>query len=143
MKKLASHKDLQHSKDNYSIEIQPESILKQFPPPNSIRAHNHLEFNWNLSNKKALYFNLKTYYEALKENPFDYIPVTFHVQTEGDKEWHRFVDYFNARTEELKLKSNKENQTGKYKKKKEKNVWIIKPGENSNRGCGIDVADTI
>lgn len=24
--------------------------------------------------------------------------------------------------------------------KKLKNIWIIKPGENTNRGCGINVA---
>lgn len=29
---------------------------------NSIVAHNHLSNNWNLSNKKALFMNLKTYY---------------------------------------------------------------------------------
>lgn len=31
----------------------------------------------------------------------------------------------------------------KNKKKKEKNLWIIKPGENSNQGCGIEMAETI
>lgn len=37
------------------------------------------------------------------------------------------------------LKAKKE----KNKKDRQKNLWIIKPGENSNQGCGIDVADTI
>ena len=23
------------------------------------------------------------------------------------------------------------------------NVWIVKPGENSNQGCGIEVADNL
>ncbi len=30
----------------------------------TIVAHNHLSNNWNLSNKKALFMNLKTYYES-------------------------------------------------------------------------------
>jgi hypothetical protein len=29
------------------------------------------------------------------------------------------------------------------KKKKGKMIWIIKPGENSNRGTGINVCDTL
>ncbi len=45
----------------------------------SFKIHNHLEANWNLSNKKALFYNLKAYYEVIKDNPFDYIPVTFHI----------------------------------------------------------------
>ena len=42
--------------------------------------YNHLEDNFHLSNKKALYYNMKYYCEAINENVFDYIPVTFHIQ---------------------------------------------------------------
>jgi hypothetical protein len=28
-------------------------------------------------------------------------------------------------------------------KEEHPNIWIVKPGENSNRGCGIEVADTL
>lgn len=38
-----------------------------------------------------------------------------------------------------KKKQSNENKTGK--KKKEKNLWIVKPGENSNQGNGIQVFD--
>ena len=44
-----------------------------------IKMHNHVTNNWNLSNKKALFMNLKIFYEAQKANPFEYIPMTFHV----------------------------------------------------------------
>ena len=47
--------------------------------------HNHLTNNWELSYKKALFANLKDYYEAHKINPFDYIPTTFHVTDLNDK----------------------------------------------------------
>jgi len=30
--------------------------------------HNHLENNWNLSNKKALFYNMKMYYEAIGDD---------------------------------------------------------------------------
>jgi hypothetical protein len=36
----------------------------------SIKMHNHLANNWNLSNKKALFMNIKHYFEAKKINPF-------------------------------------------------------------------------
>ena len=47
--------------------------------------HNHLENNWNLSNKKALFVNMKNYFKAKNINPFEYIPMTFHIQKIGDK----------------------------------------------------------
>lgn len=37
---------------------------------NKIRLHNHFEFNWNITNKKALYYNLKKFYLAIKCDPF-------------------------------------------------------------------------
>ena len=48
--------------------------------PNKNKVHNHLEFNWNLTNKKALYYNMKSYYEAMEEDPFANIPLTFHIK---------------------------------------------------------------
>jgi hypothetical protein len=27
------------------------------------KLHNHLDFNWNLGNKKALFYNMRRYYE--------------------------------------------------------------------------------
>ena len=81
---------------------------------------NKLEINTHLSNKKALYYNLHAYYTALGRDPFETMPLTFHIR-KGlvDEEYFRFVEVFN-----------KEDA-------KEYNVWIIKPGENTNRGCGI------
>lgn len=38
--------------------------------PNKNKMHNHLEYHWHISNKKALYYNLKKYYTAMKEDPF-------------------------------------------------------------------------
>ena len=35
-----------------------------------LRIYNRLEDNFHLSNKKALFFNMTQYYNALKEDPF-------------------------------------------------------------------------
>ena len=57
-------------------------------------------------------------------DPFDYIPLTFHIKNGiNDPEWKKFLIYYNTRKS----------------KKKCKNFWIIKPGEFSNRGQGIVV----
>ena len=70
---------------------------------------------------------MKTYYECLGENPFDFIPLTFHIQ-EGSSD-PQF---------EVFLKQFEENQSEEGKKKLQ-NIWIVKPGENTNRGNGINV----
>lgn len=58
---------------------------------------------------------------AEERNPFDYIPVTFHLASStSDPEFKKFIEYAES------------NDT-------KKDLWIIKPGENTNRGNGITV----
>jgi hypothetical protein len=57
------------SKGDYTVTI-PSGDYRQMENPKNYKMHNHLEFNWNLSNKKALFYNLKSYYTAVKEDPF-------------------------------------------------------------------------
>jgi len=40
---------------------------------------NHLEHNYHLGNKKALFYNLKNYCEKNKQDVFDIVPLTFHI----------------------------------------------------------------
>ena len=78
-----------------------------------------MEGNSELSNKKNLFSNLKTYYELIGEDPFITLPLTFLVK-DGvhDKSFIKFREFFY---------------------KNPNSMWIIKPGENSNRGQGIKV----
>lgn len=59
--------------------------------------------------------------------------MTFHI-TKGveDIEFAKFTEYFEA-----------ESSKNKAKGKEGGNVWILKPGENSNRGNGISVSSNI
>jgi hypothetical protein len=91
-----------------SIEasIKNRRLPKTNKPPmpcDGILLSNHLEGHIHLSNKKALYYNMKTYYESIGENPFDYLPLTFHIK-EGveSEEFSRFAEEFK-RTEESTL----------------------------------------
>ena len=59
--------------------------------------HNHLQENYYIGNKKALFYNLKRYIELKAENPFKTLPLTFHV-TKGteDPEYARFLQAYQA-----------------------------------------------
>lgn len=93
---------------------------------------NHLENHIHLSNKKALYYNMKTYFECLGEDPFNFIPLTYHIQ-EGSSDPQ--FDLFKNKFDEI--------SKDETRKKKLQNVWIVKPGENSNRGNGITVCRSL
>ena len=42
------------------------------------KSYNHIEFNYNVSNKKSLFLNLKEYCEKNYLEYSDYMPLTFH-----------------------------------------------------------------
>jgi tubulin polyglutamylase TTLL1/tubulin monoglycylase TTLL3/8 len=100
-----------------------------FSSPSS-KLYNKIEVNQYLANKKGLYKSLKFYYESLGLKLFTYHPITFHVKQFGDLEFEKFSESF-AVFEKRKMK------------KKGKNIWIVKPGENSNRGRGIKVCKNL
>ena len=98
-----------------------------------LKVHNKLEHNYHLSNKKALFYNLVNYYKALNKDPFDVTPLTFHIKTgEYDPEFEKFQEKFKEFESAV-------DESGK----KIANLWIVKPGENSNRGNGISVVNDI
>ncbi|OMJ66932.1 hypothetical protein SteCoe_36053 [Stentor coeruleus] len=106
--------------------LEPKTI-----DASTIKMHNKIEFNQHLTNKKGLYQSLKNYCQALNLDLLDFVPLTFHITLgEKDPEFAKFVEAFN---------NNFDNE----KKKKSNNVWIVKPGENSNRGQGITVSSSI
>lgn len=72
---------------------------------------------------------------------FEIIPLTFHIK-EGvnDPEYMRFTKEFKKIQSE---KYRKKKVTEEEGKKALKNIWIVKPGELSNRGNGIVVIDEI
>lgn len=142
------------------------------------KLYNKIEDNFHVNNKKALFLNMKNYYEAMGADVFENIPLTFHVKTGlDDPEFQRFKHYYFKFEDDIRNKKaaaklkRKEAQEQKQvvmsnnksddaqspqqaasspDKKKDteepqyyqspappKNIWIIKPGENTNRGHGI------
>jgi hypothetical protein len=39
-----------------------------------------MENNYHLSNKKAIYYNMKIYYEAIGKDYYNHLPLTFHIK---------------------------------------------------------------
>ena len=104
-----------------------------------LRVSNHFERHYHLSNKKAMFINLQRYYQLNNQDPFMTLPLTFHIREgAGDPEFAKFTEYYNKLQETSKEQSKVKDAEGK-KQKPDRNVWIIKPGEYSNRGCGISV----
>lgn len=85
LRKIFSQKDMRSLKsisallEDGGVKPLNRNKLKFYDNCSNFLLHNRLENNWHLSNKKALFVNMKSYYEAKKINPFEYIPVTFHV----------------------------------------------------------------
>ena len=62
--------------DEYTT-LTPLSLI----PPSKVKVYNRLERNFELCSKKRLFSNLVTYYKSLNKDPFEHIPLTFHIQT--------------------------------------------------------------
>jgi len=59
---------------------------------NSIKVYAKLENNYHLSNKYALFYNMRKYYKALNRDPFEVLPLTFHVKKGvADPEYSKFL----------------------------------------------------
>ena len=136
--RLYAH-DRVRNKHSVDIPYSRKKFGQKAPKPpmqcDSSLISNHLEFHIHLSNKKALYYNMKTYYESLGDNPFDYIPLTFHIK-DGvySQEFNNFLAEYNRIEESIQCSDSK---------RKPHNIWIVKPGENTNRGSGINVWNEI
>lgn len=74
---------------------------------------------------------MRQYYTFINKDPFKVIPLTFHIQNGTlDPEWAKFSEYYDS-IEGTKVETEAANKSAS------KNIWIIKPGETTNRGNGI------
>mmetsp|Transcript_86543 Transcript_86543/g.197507 ORF Transcript_86543/g.197507 Transcript_86543/m.197507 type:complete len:418 (+) Transcript_86543:326-1579(+) len=112
------------SNEEKTIVLKP--IKKCGGPP--IMVHNHFEGNSSLCQKKSLCGNLAAHCAAAGKDPFDAVPLTFVVGAEGvdGAEWRHFAEVYQAYADMQVL-----------------NIWIVKPAEFSNRGCGIRIFDSL
>ncbi|OMJ86235.1 hypothetical protein SteCoe_12300 [Stentor coeruleus] len=90
-----------------------------------LKVYNKIAGNHNLSNKKELFINLEKYCNERNKEVFDYVPVTFHITSLFDSKYQEFERYFRNNIQ------------------KSMNIWILKPGENTNRGTGISICTSL
>ncbi|CDW81168.1 tubulin-tyrosine ligase family protein [Stylonychia lemnae] len=89
------------------------------------KIYNKMQSNHNLSDKKHLFQNMREYYQQIGIDPFKILPLTYVIENGlNDVEFDKFEEKF-------KFFASKQGF---------ENVWIIKPGEDTNRGCGIIVS---
>ena len=83
--------------------------------------YNKIEDNYHLNNKKALYLNMKNYYEAIDEDVFAHLPLTFHIKTGlEDNEFKRFEQYYFKCEEDIKNKKTSKKNTNQQKVEEDK-----------------------
>ena len=110
-----------------------------------MKLYNKLEDNFHLSNKKAMFLNIRLYYESMGKDVFLAVPMTFHIKDGlDDPEFSRFRQFYMKEEEEIKkqkqaktLMNNGEatdDQIQLAQSSQKRNIWIVKPGENTNRG---------
>ncbi|CAD8072953.1 unnamed protein product [Paramecium primaurelia] len=120
---------------DYNLESQPilnnlcnvKELLTINHQNQSIRIHNHLKEGNQLGDKKFLFLNLSKHCQENEIDLWTLIPLTYHIQGPNDQSFYLFKKKF----EEVSVDSQF------------KNIWIIKPGEDSNRGQGIKVCNNI
>lgn len=120
------------------------------------RISNHLEGNCYLGHKKNMYKCLSLYYSLVGKQLSDAVPLTFHIKGRKDPEYEVFKALFAEN--EARLKAAGINSEGEDEEASEteldeyteyetaecdRNLWIIKPGENTNRGNGIIVSNNL
>ena len=76
-----------------STDAREEEEAKEGPNlSNSIKVYAKLENNYHLSNKYALFYNMRKYYKALDRDPFEVLPLTFHIKSgTSDPEYKNFL----------------------------------------------------
>lgn len=130
-KKLPVKKAQELERQGYNSVIKSKSFL--FLQPQApldmavLKLHNRLLNNKHLVSKKRLFMNLKNYYEGKNLHPFNILPLTFHVKNGKNDE--NFLSFKAAYKEILE--------------KNDEKLWIVKPGENTNRGKGIKVCSSV
>ena len=83
---------------------------------NEWRTYAKMECNHHLANKFALFYNMNNYYLSMGRDPFDVLPLTFHVgQGQYDPQFFKFQKVFNEMlalaTSEKEVESRLSNKT--------------------------------
>eukprot|EP00397_Hematodinium_sp_SG-2012_P012824 GEMP01013006.1.p1 GENE.GEMP01013006.1~~GEMP01013006.1.p1 ORF type:complete len:657 (+),score=120.69 GEMP01013006.1:247-2217(+) len=88
-------------------------------------VHNHFEGNGHICSKRGLCESWIALFKSQGLDPFDTVPLTFVVRSVEDAEFGHFAKAYTTCAESQQC------------------VWIVKPGDFSNRGAGIRIYNSI
>jgi tubulin monoglycylase TTLL3/8 len=92
--------------------------LKPIQITHNVLIHNHFPNNSCISDKKNLLLHLSRYLESKSRDVFQFFPESYELNDTN----HPIMDKLQQESDQ------------------HKDYWIIKPGENSNRGRGITIS---
>ena len=101
----ADEEDEDKTKEEETEEVPPAG---QGNLSNKIKIYAKLENNFHLSNKYALFYNMRKYYAAYARDPFEVLPLTFHIKDGVNGQMYKeFQEYFKN-IENKKKKAEKQ-----------------------------------
>lgn len=92
------------------------------------QIYNHIDGINTIATKSSLFLTLKEYYKKSGINVFDVVPETYLINVDGKNNFDI---------------QKKERQLEEFQKICGSHIWILKPGENTNRGHGIQMFDDV
>ena len=102
--------------------------LVELSPLTSV-MQNKLECNFQYGHKSAMILNLRHYCRRAGVNLNELVPVTFYLNSLASSEFLEFKKFCEAR----RLRGDSE---------PDRNLWLVKPAENTFGGKGIRMADS-
>ena len=82
--------------------MPPNFLFPRDEEIENCHVHNHFLQNYHIGNKKALFYNLKRYYNLQNKNVFKIIPLTFHIKNGlTDPEYMNFLKEYKKIKEEI------------------------------------------
>ena len=91
------------------------------------------------------FYNMQKYYKSIERDLSEVLPQTFHIKKGTfDPVFFHFKEVFQELEKKIGSASYlPQIRGGLPRLKLEKNLWIVKPGENTNRGVGINVCNNL
>ena len=93
------------------------------------QIYNHIDGINLIATKTGLFLTLKRYYEEKGMNIYEAVPETYMINVE-----YKPGSANNA---------EKDQQLEEFSRVAGNHIWILKPGENTNRGHGIQIFNDV
>ena len=78
---------------------------------NEWRIYAKMEGNYHLTNKYALFFNMSKYYKSIGRDPFDVLPLSYHIKSgTSDMTFFKFMQSFKEFEEKAIQENSKEDE---------------------------------